>query len=104
MNKLGRTDVHRRNAEHAESEYSLIKTFFILRSLCLRGEFSFGPRQSRRQFKIRATLTIAVQFLDVLFIVLALSGCFAVGPDYKSPDISAPAVWTAGPDCRHLLQ
>jgi NodT family efflux transporter outer membrane factor (OMF) lipoprotein len=35
-----------------------------------------------------------VQFLVVLFIVLALSGCFAVGPDYETPDIAAPDAWT----------
>jgi NodT family efflux transporter outer membrane factor (OMF) lipoprotein len=35
----------------------------------------------------------ASQGLLWLFLVLALAGCFAVGPDYKTPDISAPAEW-----------
>jgi len=36
----------------------------------------------------------AAQSLIVLGAMLACAGCFAVGPDYKSPDIVAPAQWS----------
>ncbi|HME62874.1 MAG TPA: TolC family protein, partial [Candidatus Binatia bacterium] len=36
---------------------------------------------------------MAMRFLIGLFVVLTISGCFAVGPDYKAPDIAAPAEW-----------
>jgi NodT family efflux transporter outer membrane factor (OMF) lipoprotein len=36
-----------------------------------------------------------MQSLVALFLVLALPGCFTVGPDYKSPDIAAPDLWTS---------
>src|SRR5512132_1714484 len=54
--------------------------------------------------------------LSPLFIgafTVALSGCFAVGPDYKTPDPSAPAEWSqrlqgsvtaASPDAQGLAQ
>jgi NodT family efflux transporter outer membrane factor (OMF) lipoprotein len=36
-----------------------------------------------------------MQSLVALFLVLALPGCFTVGPDYKSLDIAAPDLWTS---------
>jgi NodT family efflux transporter outer membrane factor (OMF) lipoprotein len=36
-----------------------------------------------------------MHWLAPLFLVLVLPGCFAVGPDYESPDISAPELWTS---------
>jgi outer membrane protein TolC len=36
-----------------------------------------------------------MQSLFALLIFLALSGCFAVGPDYNTPEIAAPDLWTA---------
>jgi NodT family efflux transporter outer membrane factor (OMF) lipoprotein len=47
------------------------------------------------------------------FVTIMLSGCFAVGPDYKTPDLSAPAEWSrslhggvsaATPDAEALAQ
>jgi NodT family efflux transporter outer membrane factor (OMF) lipoprotein len=37
----------------------------------------------------------AVQWLAPISVVLVLPGCFAVGPDYKTPDISVPDLWTS---------
>ena len=47
------------------------------------------------------------------FAAMLLSGCFAVGPDYKTPDLAAPAEWSrsfqggvtaATPDAQALAQ
>ena len=44
----------------------------------------------------RSPLSMTMQSLVALLILLAFSGCFAVGPDYKSPDIAAPDAWATG--------
>jgi multidrug efflux system outer membrane protein len=36
-----------------------------------------------------------MQSLVALFLVVVLPGCFTVGPDFKSPDIAAPDLWTS---------
>ena len=35
-----------------------------------------------------------MQYLFALFLFVALHGCLAVGPDYKTPDIAAPDLWS----------
>jgi NodT family efflux transporter outer membrane factor (OMF) lipoprotein len=37
----------------------------------------------------------AAPCLVTISLVLMLHGCFAVGPDYKSPDIAAPDLWSS---------
>ena len=60
-------------------------------------------------------LTLNRRLLSPLLIglIALLSGCFAVGPDYKTPDLSAPADWSqslqggvtaATPDAQALAQ
>jgi NodT family efflux transporter outer membrane factor (OMF) lipoprotein len=78
MNKLRRLDIHRRDAEYAEfGGFFKQILLFTLRPLRLSGGFFSG--------------------LAALWVVLMLTGCVAVGPDYKAPDIAAPAEWRPTP-------
>jgi NodT family efflux transporter outer membrane factor (OMF) lipoprotein len=36
-----------------------------------------------------------MQILFAIFLVLSVAGCVAVGPDYKSPDMAAPDLWSS---------
>ncbi|HSK30912.1 MAG TPA: efflux transporter outer membrane subunit [Candidatus Limnocylindria bacterium] len=47
----------------------------------------FTPRPLRRSGAFFSGLA-------ALWVVLMLSGCFMVGPDYKTPDLVAPAQWS----------
>src|SRR4026209_1994107 len=65
---------------------------------------------------VRRSLQITCRPLPPLVIcalTVMLSGCFAVGPDYKTPDLSAPPEWSrslqgsvtaATPDAQGLAQ
>lgn len=46
-----------------------------------------------RSLQIRFSLR-PLPLLLVGFVTMTLSGCFAVGPDYKTPDLSAPPEWS----------
>lgn len=45
-------------------------------------------------------MTITKKIIAGLILMLALSGCVTVGPDYVSPKISAPEKWNAGTDIK----
>jgi NodT family efflux transporter outer membrane factor (OMF) lipoprotein len=46
-------------------------------------------------------MTLAERIIIILLLMLTLSGCITVGPDYVSPDISAPEEWSAGLTAGH---
>jgi multidrug efflux system outer membrane protein len=35
-----------------------------------------------------------LSLLLIGFVTMMLSGCFAVGPDYKTPDLTPPSEWS----------
>jgi NodT family efflux transporter outer membrane factor (OMF) lipoprotein len=84
------------DAEYADFGVFFKQKLFTLRS---RGESSAQPRRSGWPVKNfgqpRRPLSMARQYLLALFLFLALQGCFAVGPDYKSPAIATPDLWSS---------
>jgi NodT family efflux transporter outer membrane factor (OMF) lipoprotein len=104
MNKRRDPDDHRRDAEDAEVGEFLngckkfprakLARFAKAPPLRLFIEIYLGVLCAlcERPSLIRSSSSQNFKFVW-LVTILALSGCFAVGPDYKSPDIAAPGEW-----------